>query len=328
LWFTIAASVLAVVIIHPVTMFCRVPRDSITWVALGLVVVGMWGAVASSWCTGLSQFHLMAGLGLTSVATRLATGAGLAMLWARAESGVLASILGGLVVVAVVFWRDAGMVRFSPSVRLILQRDFLLYFLAALAVCGGQFLFLQADILVAQRHFTGETLGQYSAAGLFGRAVIYLASPVLTVLFTARSGQERSNRQTVRLVLLYVGLLVIGVGGVAIAAPLLCRLLLGRIEEATLALMPLFAVAMVPVGIVQAAGMYALASRRLVMSVVFGLFAIIYAGTLMWLGGSPSTLVRLVLIVGSFTSGGFLLSLMLTGRGALDYCRSFVSRVW
>jgi hypothetical protein len=125
-----------------------------------------------------------------------------------------------------------------------------------------------------------------------------------------------------------VGLLGIGVGGVAIAAPLLCRLLLGRIEEATLALMPLFAVAMVPVGIVQAAGMYALASRRLVMSVVFGLFAIIYAGTLMWLGGSPSTLVRLVLIVGSFTSGGFLLSLMLTGRGALDYCRSFVSRVW
>jgi len=77
----------------------------------------------------------------------------------------------------------------------------------------GVYVFTQLDLVVAQRYLPKETFGAYGAAGLFGRAIVYFAGPVLVVLFTARSGQDRADRVTRTHLLAYGALLVAGAVG-------------------------------------------------------------------------------------------------------------------
>lgn len=290
---TVAVSLLAVVALYPVARFFQVPRTSVGWLVLSLVLANVWGGLTAAWCAGLGQFTFLAGLGLAGVAVRL-FGTGFVALWPVAESGIGASVVATVMTVGLVLGRDLGQVQWRGSIQPVMNREFLLYLLAAAAVVGGQFLFLQSDLLVAQRHFAGPALGEYSAAGLIGRAVVFLASPVLVVLFTTRSGVARLDAASGRLLMAYFGLLLCGVLAVTFGNEWLCRLLLGRVEEPVRDLMPPFARAMLGIGLLQAAGAYLLASRRLAWCLAYGILAVGYAGILMWYGGTGPQLVRLM----------------------------------
>lgn len=315
IYLTIACSVLALLVIKPVTDFFHVPRVTLTVVALGCILVNMWSALAMSWCAGLSRFTLLAGLTLASVAVRLVVGGAGSRAWPTAELGVGASILAGLVLVAGATWSHGGMPRPSRErIRPILEPSFIRYLLAALAVCGGQYLFLYGDLLVAQRQLVPETLGAYSAAGLFGRAVVWFPTPVLTVFFTARSGRPRSDRATVKLLLLFTGLTIFGAAGVFLTREWLGQLLLGRSEPAVVVLMTRFAIAMIPVGLLQALGFYFLSARKLVACFLYGALGLAYWGTLSRWGGDPDLLVRLILL-GAGSSAVLLSAVSLLARG-------------
>ncbi len=294
---TVVVSLLALVVLYPAARFFQVPRVTVAGLVLAMALAGIWGGLMNAWCAGLGQFTFLAGLGLANVAMRL-LGVSIVAVWPRAESGIVASLLGSLLAVGLVLRRDGGQVRLSGSIQPVMEREFLLFLVAAFAVVGGQFLFLQSDLLIAQRHLDGPALGVYSAAGLFGRAVVYLASPVLVVWFTARSGRQRTDRTAQLLLLLYVGLLAVGAVAVIHSDAFLCRLLLGRVEEPVTALLPAFARAMFGIGLLQAAGAYALASRRLGLSLGYGVLAIIYSSVLMWYGGTATELVRLIQLGG------------------------------
>ncbi len=296
-YLTIACSLGVLLVIKPVTDFFHVPRNTLTLVALGCILVNMWSALATSWCAGLSRFNLLAGLTLASVMVRLLAGGGGSRVWPTAELGVGASIAAGLVLVAGATWSHGGMPRPSHQhVRPILEPAFIRYLLASLAVCGGQYLFFQGDLLVAQRQLVPDTVGAYSAAGLFGRAVVWLPFPVLTVFFTARSGQPRSDQATIRLLLLFTGLMAVGATGVWLTRDWLGQLLLGRAEPAAVGLMGRFAVAMIPVGLLQALGFYFLSARKLAACFLFGVMGVGYWMVLDQWGQEADELVRLILV--------------------------------
>ncbi|NQU10591.1 oligosaccharide flippase family protein [bacterium] len=294
LYLTIASCVLAVVLIKPLTDFFHVPRATITGVVLACIVVTLWGALANAWCAGLSQFIFLAGLTLGGVAVRLVAGALAGARWPQAEAGIAASIAGGLVVVLGVLIRDARSLRLGGSPRPILEREFLQFLAAALAVAAGNYLFTQSDLLVAQRYLGPDALGAYGAAGLLSRAVVYLATPVLMVFFTARSGQDSSDRTSRTQLALYGLLLVVGAAGVILTRDLLCRLLLGRLEPAAVTLMARFAVAMLPIGVLQGIGFYVLAARRRRLCLVYGGCGLIYVLALIAWGHSADALLRLM----------------------------------
>jgi len=81
---------------------------------------------------------------------------------------------------------------------------------------------------------------------------------------------------------------------VIVTRPLLCRILLGRTEPAVIDLMQWFALAMVPVGIVQALGFNLLAARRYRLCFVLGGCGLAYGGSLLVWGTSPGALLSVM----------------------------------
>ena len=59
LWFTIAGSVLALVVIHPLSQFFKY-SDSLMLVTLGCTLFGLWGAFATALCQGMGWFQRLA----------------------------------------------------------------------------------------------------------------------------------------------------------------------------------------------------------------------------------------------------------------------------
>jgi O-antigen/teichoic acid export membrane protein len=293
-YLTLGGSVLALLIIKPLTGFFHVPRAALTMAALGCIVAGMWGTLATSWCQGLSLFNLLAVLSLGSVALRILAGGIGCSVWPSAEMGMLASVAASAFTVTAVFWREREVIRTRADWQPIWQRDFLVYLLASLAVCLANYFFTQIDVVVAQRYLSGEDLGAYSAAGLFARGILWLPGPVLVVFFTARSGQDRSDKVTGSQLALFTALLVIGAGGVAGAKELLCRILWGHADPAVVQLMNRFALAMIPVGLLQALGFHFLAARRYPHCFAFGICGLFYAIALTWWGRSADQLLLLI----------------------------------
>ena len=292
---TIFCSIMAVIFIHPISVFFHVPRTAVTVWVLATILVSLWGGLANAWCAGLGQFHFMAVLGLASVSMRLAVGGFGGRIWSNAETGIAASVFSGLTIVAVVVWRDRTFVCVRGRLGPLRDPEFIRFLIASLAVCIGNYAFTQSDVVVAQRWLSGPDLGTYTAAGLFGRAVIWLPMPILTVFFTARSGQERSDKATLLQLVAFAGLLIVGAGAVMLGKEILCRLLLNRTDTTVLALMNRFAVVMIPVGLLQALAFYVLAGRRFTSALVYGTCGLLYGAALTWWGRDAQTLLTLIL---------------------------------
>jgi len=291
---TILCSVLAVAFIHPISVFFHVPRATIAAWVLATILVSLWSGLAYAWCAGLGQFHFLAALGLASVTVRIAVGAAGGRIWNAAETGVAASAFCGLVIVLAVLWRDRALVRVRGRLAPLWDPEFVRYLFASFAVCIGNYVFLQSDAVVAQRYLGGDALGAYTAAGLFGRAVVSLPLPILTVFFTARSGQERSDKATLLQLAAFAGLVIAGAAAVVLGKEILCRLLLSRADPAVLSLMNRFALVMVPVGLLQALAFYVLAARRFAAALVYGACGLLYGAVLTWWGRDAQALLLLI----------------------------------
>jgi len=291
---TIFCSVLAIVFIHPISMFFHVPRATVTVWVLATILVSLWSGLANAWCAGLGQFHFMAVLSIASVAVRIAVGAVGGGGWESAEAGVAASAFCGLTIVLAVLWRDRALVRVRGRLTRLWEPEFLRFLFASLGVCVGNYVFLLSDVVVAQRWLSGSELGAYTAAGLFGRAAVSLPLPILTVFYTARSGQDRSDKATLLQLAVYTGLVIAGACAVMLGKGLLCRLLLGRADAEVLFLMDRFALVMIPVGILQAVAFYVLAARRFGAALLYGGCGLLYGAVLTVWGHDAQALLRLI----------------------------------
>jgi hypothetical protein len=151
-------------------------------------------------------------------------------------------------------------------------------------------------LLVAQRYFSGRDLGLYTAAGSLGRALPMVVAPMLTVLFTSRSGHRTDSALREQLKLL--GLYAIGLAAGAVALLLLrnfwVRFIFGKYTPEAAAMVSRLAVTMAFVGMLQAVGMWALASRWLKVALLYGASGLGYWLVLLAWGRSPSVMLQLM----------------------------------
>ena len=114
-----------------------------------------------------------------------------------------------------------------------------------------QFMFT-SDTMFAKSFFSGEAMKAYGEAGTLSRAVLWLVTPLATVMFPklvhSHSKAEKSNLLTV--VLIGTGLLgVCGAVGLSIVGPLVVRIVYKSGDVAsTISLIPWYATAMIPLG--------------------------------------------------------------------------------
>jgi hypothetical protein len=290
---TIAGSVLAALVVIPLSDFFHFPRTGLMLVALGCVLAGLWGAFATALCQGLAWFKRLAFIGLLAMCLRLAFGWLATLKFPTAETVVLASGIALLANLVLFFWRK-NLSRPAQSVS-PWNREFVQFLIVAAACIGGGYCFTQGDLLVAKRYFPGSDLDAYTAAGLLARALPMTVAPLLTVLFTHRSGKHTgdSAREQLKLLGFYAVGLVGGAIGLFVLRTFCLTIIARNTLEAADMIEPL-ATTMVFVGLLQALAIWALASRWLKIALLYGGLGLAYWLLLLCLGKSPADLLRLM----------------------------------
>jgi O-antigen/teichoic acid export membrane protein len=284
---------LCVLLLPPLAAYLRFPRASLAWAGLLWIPVNLWSTLGSSWCAGLSRFRLLSVLIIGAALLRLVAGAIAVSLYPWAEAGIAATIISGVVLGSIAVFSPHHATASSLR-QLLLQRDWLLYGLAALAVAFGSLAFFQGDQILAQRHFPGGQLGRYTGVGLLGRTIVWASAPILTVYFTRRSGHHAALASPTPLLGIYLGLLAAGAIGIVLLRDLLLQLLLG-VQDADLSTMTArFALAMIPIGILQAMGCHSLATRRLPECLAFAACAVGYLVALSMFGHTPASMLNVM----------------------------------
>lgn len=312
-YLTWALFALCALLLQPVSDYLRFPRTGLAWVGLLWLPVNLWSTLGGAWCTGLSRFRLLSLLMISATLARLVTGAIAVSFYPWAEAGISASIFAGLVLASIALFSPHHATAASLR-QILLQRDWLVYGTASLAVAFGAFVFLQGDQIIAQRHFPGEELGHYSGAGLLGRTIVWAGLAVLTVYFTRRSGHHQALTSPAPLLAVYFAMIATGSLGIFLLRVPLLLLFLGVYDVELANLTARFALAMVPIGILQAMGCHYLAARRLPECLVFGGCGLAYLIALSLFGQTP--VLMLNGMAGGATASVLLLGLVSLARRA------------
>src|SRR5436190_15557149 len=102
---TLVGTVVAVLLIKPLSVAFEIPRQNLTLIALGCALAGLWVAFANAICQGLGWFNRLALIGLATMILRVGFGWAMALKWPVAEVGVLATGVGLAANLILLHWR-------------------------------------------------------------------------------------------------------------------------------------------------------------------------------------------------------------------------------
>jgi O-antigen/teichoic acid export membrane protein len=291
---TLGGIVVAVLLLVPLSRFFRYP-GMLMVAASCYVVCGSWSGFVGAFCQGMAWFKRLALIGLVAVALRLIFGLVCTRLWPWAWVAVSATTFSFLAYLAVLFWRKD---LFGKGEQVLpWNGEFLKYLLVIGACLGGNYCFAQGDLLVAQRHFAGTELGGYSAAGLLARAPAMVVFPLLTVLFTSRSGRQGVQTAGDQKILLglYAAGLACGALGLILLRDFFGLMFSHQFTPEASGMVSRFTLAMFFVGLIQAIGVWSLASRWFHLAVLYGILGAAYWLVLLGVGTSPDRLLQAML---------------------------------
>jgi O-antigen/teichoic acid export membrane protein len=291
------------------------PRFSLQLFTLLNVLIALGGLVSWAVCQGGNQLRLWAWLLAAAALARVLVGAGLAWKEPWAESGLAAFLLAGFITLTPALRsREADAAMRLKACRAVWDRDFLLCAGATFSVLLALFLFSSADRIVAQSWFgvaNNNNMGlvnwgqfdAYQTAGLLGRGLLWGTQPLLWILFAERSRLDRTRADSLTFFWIYLGVLAPGAILLGCLAQPLSRLFCGPDFQSTALFVPSFAAVMVLLGLLQALGIFSLASRRYPECFVLGGCAAGYTLLLYLAGRQPQ-------LMPAYMFGGGLVSLM------------------
>ena len=279
--FTIVACVLGIVLIQPLSRLFEIPRPSLTVAALVCLIIALWTGYAAVLAQGMGWFKRLALISFTGVMVKIILVWFITRKYPVAESGVFAVAAGTMLNLAIFFWwRDL----FKPGERISpWDRDFFRYLIVAASGVGAQWCFTQSDMLVVGNYFNAADKDDYTRAVKTASGLHLAVSPLLIVLFTARSS-ERSSKSfsgPLGLLLLYAAGLAGGALVLFLMRDLAVQIIFGRSYPATSAMIPPLAVTMIFVGLIQALGMWMMASNWVKAVLFYGAIGVAYWATLL-----------------------------------------------
>jgi hypothetical protein len=302
-YITIAGSILAIILIKPLGDYFKIPRPSLTLIALVCVLAGLWSSYVTALCQGLGWFKRLAFIGLLIAILRVLFGGLTTKIWPVAEWAVLASAVMLLANLVLLFWKKDFPRRTEVAVS-PWNSEFVQFLVVSAAYVIGSNLFSQGDLLVANKYFTKSEIDAYGSAGVLARALATAVGPLLTVLFTHRSSRHNHHGDALREQLKLLGVYTFGLIAGAICLFYLrgfCLQLMHRNTPAATAMIGRLAATMVIVGLLQALGTWALASRWMKISLLYGALGVAYWLALLGLGKSPAALLQTMPVAAGIT---------------------------
>jgi hypothetical protein len=289
---TIFGSALAVIVIVPLGDFFHF-NGSLMVITLVYSLLGLWASLATALCQGLSWFKRLALIGFIGMTLRVSFGWFVTLKWPSQETAVLASVFALLANLILFFWKKDLSLRgeaVSPW-----NREFVLYLVVSAAYVVGNYCFSLGDLLVMQHYFSDADRDAYTAAERLAVGLPTTVGPLLAVFFTYRSTEHTGAALREQLKL--IGLYTVGLVGGAVALfalRIFCLKLIGKDTPEAAAMIGQLAVTMIFVGLLQAVGMWALASRWSKISLFFGTLGIGYLLTLLVIGKNPAALLQIM----------------------------------
>ena len=309
--FTLVGSVLVVIVIKPLSEFFHY-SESLMLVTLAGAVLGLWGSFATALCQGLAWFKRLALIGFLAMVLRVTFGWFVTFKWPMPETAVLAAIFALLSNLVLLFWRKDLSLRGEPASPW--NREFIQYFVISAACVGGGYFFLQGDLLVAKKFFSGAENDAYNCAERLAQALPITVAPLLTVLFTSRSG-ARSGSVVIEQFKLF-GLYVLGLicGAVMLFSlrSFCVKLILGRPSPEAEVMISRLAITMIFVALLQALALWSLASRWTKISLLYGVLGLIYWLTLLQFGKTPTDLLHVMPISAAAAFGVLFVTWLIT----------------
>jgi O-antigen/teichoic acid export membrane protein len=302
---TLYGSLMAAALVVPLSAFFKYP-SGIMVVTMICVIAGFWTTFASALCSGLGWFGRMALILLGGMILRLAFGAVMLLKFQSADIGVLATGFSMLSYLALLHWRKELTSEAKPVSPW--NREFAGYVAVAAAFIYGNYFFTMGDLLVTQRYFSKTEVGDYSAAHMLAMSLPIVVNPLLSVLFTSRSAHRHASILREQLTLLGLSAvgLAVGVVGLLLLKELGVWVIFGGKDSATASMIGPLALTMAFVGLLQALGTWALASRWLKMSLAYGALGLAFWLTLLLWAKTPALMLRIMPI-----ASGIAFTLML-----------------
>jgi len=300
---TIFGSVLAMIVIVPLSHFFHYSRN-LMLITLASTLLGLWASLPTALCQGLAWFKRLALIGFLAMLLRVSFGWFVTLKWPSPETAVLASTFAVLSYLVLLFWKKDLTLRgeaISP-----LDRDFVQFLIVSAACVIGNYCLSQGDLLVMQRYFSDVDRDAYAAAERLALALPTTVGPLLIVFFTNRSVEHTGD--ALRNQLKLIGLYTVGLVCGAICLYLLrvfCLKIVGRYTPEAAAMLGPLVLTMIFVGLLLALGMWALASRWIKITLLYGGLAIGYWLTLLYFGTSPAALLQ-VMPIAAGTAFGIL----------------------
>jgi hypothetical protein len=289
---TVFGSVLAIVAIKPLSIFFHY-STSLMLVTLTCTLLGLWTTLATALCQGLAWFKRLALISFLVMLLRVSFGYFVTLKWPTPETAVMASTFALLAYFVLLIWRkDLSLPRQTVATS-PWNREFVLYLVVSAAFVIGNYCFSLSDLLVMQRYFKGADPDAYTAAERFAISLPITVAPLLTVLFTNRSVEHTAQAlgAQLKLIGLYAAGLIFGAVCLFIARHL-CLKLIGKDTPEAAAMIGHLSVSMIFVGLLQAVGTWALASRWTRISLLFGALGIGYTALILTVGKTPEALLH------------------------------------
>lgn len=299
---TLFGSALAALAIKPLSDFFHY-SPGLMLVTLGCALLGLWGSFVTALCQGLAWFKRLALIGFLVMVLRVLFGWFVTLKWPMPETAVLASTFALLANLILLFWRKELVLHGEPVSPW--NREFVLYLAVSAACVGGGYFFTQGDLLVAKKFFSGVDNDAYNCAERLAAALPITVAPLLTVLFTSRSGARSGSvvSEQLKLLGLYILALLFGAGALFLLRGLCVKVILGRPSPEAEAMIARLSITMVFVGLLQALALWSLASRWLKISLSYGVLGLGYWLTLLALGKTPPDLLRVMPIAAGVAFG-------------------------
>ena len=296
---TIAGSIIAIILVKPLGHYFNIPRTSLTVIALVCVLANLWGSYVVVLCQGLGWFKRLALVGLLAAILRILFGGLATKISPVAEWAVLASAAMLLANLVLLFWKK-DFPRRTEIAASPWNPEFVQFLIVSAACVGGGYFFTQGDQLVANKFFSKSEIDAYGSAGLFARTLLSVAGALLAVLFTHRSSSSQHHGDDLQEQLKLLGLYAFALVSGAIMLFVLRKFCLGILHRNTpeaAGMIGRFAVTMVFVGLLQALGTWALASRWMKISLLYGALGLAYWLALLFLGKTPADLLGVMPVI-------------------------------
>jgi len=288
---TLAGSVVAVMAIKPLSIFFHY-SPTLMLATLICTLLSLWASLAGALCQGFAWFKRLAFIGLLAMLLRVCFGWFVTLKWPSPETAVLASAFALLAYLVLLFWKN-DLIMHGEAIP-PWNREFVYYLVVSAACVGGGYFFTQGDLLVAKKFFSGADNDAYNCAERLAAALPIAVAPLLTILFTSRSGTRSGGivGDQFKLLGLYLLGLVFGAAALYMMRDFCVKLILGRSAPETGAMIGRLAVTMIFVGLLQALAIWALASRWMKISLLYGALGLGYWLTLLMRGQSSAALLQ------------------------------------